>query len=451
MRAVPASAGRSLLLAAVLVAVGGWSASEGVAQQGNKGNQGDKKAGPEPGAKTEKTYQIKMEGKPWAAVFSWLSDETGLNVVRSFTPTGTFTFTSPAGKRFTLPELVDIINEGLLSNESTQRYLLIRRDRNFTLVRADEKINPDLLPKVSPADLDSHGNTEIVQCNVTLLSMDAETNAPKFKKLMGDFAEVIPMPGNRLVLQGTVGNIKIVLKEIDESEKGNAATSYSHKCKWVQARDAERMLRRLLGDTTPEPTQAQADSSSSRDRNSSMDRSSSDRFGRGRSFDRGSFDRGSFDRGSFDRGSFDRGSFDRGMFGPGGFDPRGMFDRDWASGGQGGLGRTETGKSFYIAIDENRNEILVTGGADVVAKARDLVEKKIDVEQPPDPPVLIGKPFFQTYRIPAGNAKALETDLRAIFPSSPSLRITADGNYAIRVYGTPEDQENIKTKIDQNR
>src|SRR5581483_2400353 len=190
----------------------------------------------------------------------------------------------------------------------------------------------------------------------------------------------------------------------------------------------------------------QADSSSSRDRNSSMDRSSSDRFGRGRSFDRGSFDRG-----SFDRGSFDRGSFDRGMFGPGGFDPRGMFDRDWASGGQGGLGRTETGKSFYIAIDENRNEILVTGGADVVAKARDLVEKKIDVEQPPDPPVLIGKPFFQTYRIPAGNAKALETDLRAIFPSSPSLRITADGNYAIRVYGTPEDQENIKTKIDQNR
>jgi ferric-dicitrate binding protein FerR (iron transport regulator)/tetratricopeptide (TPR) repeat protein len=169
----------------------------------------------------QKTYQMpSMQGRPWAAVFRWLSDETSLNVVRTFTPTGTFTFTNPQDRRYTLPEMVDIINKGLLNNESTQRYLLIRRDRNFTLVRADEKLNPDLLRKVTPEQLVEHGNTEIVQCEKQLTSADPETLAPRFRKVMGDSGEVIAMPGKRLILRGAVSDIMIVLVQIDRIEHG---------------------------------------------------------------------------------------------------------------------------------------------------------------------------------------------------------------------------------------
>jgi hypothetical protein len=128
MRAVPASAGRHLV-AAVLVVLGGWAVGECVAQD----DKGGKKGGPEPAAKpTEKTYQISMEGKQWAAVFKWLADQTEMPVIRNFTPTGTFTFTGPEKKRYTLAELVDIINTGLLSNESTQKYFIIRTGDKFT-------------------------------------------------------------------------------------------------------------------------------------------------------------------------------------------------------------------------------------------------------------------------------------------------------------------------------
>ena len=55
-----------------------------------------------------------MDGKPWPGVFKWLADQAGVPVITSFKPKGEFTFTPPAGMTFTLGEVVDIINEGLL-------------------------------------------------------------------------------------------------------------------------------------------------------------------------------------------------------------------------------------------------------------------------------------------------------------------------------------------------
>src|SRR5262249_28133359 len=56
----------------------------------------------------EKRYSLSMENRPWAEVFQWLSDETGLAYVGAFKPTGTFTFVPPrAGggvKQYTITE-----------------------------------------------------------------------------------------------------------------------------------------------------------------------------------------------------------------------------------------------------------------------------------------------------------------------------------------------------------
>ena len=213
-------------------------------------------------ASTEKQIAFAMDGKPWDAVFKWLANETGKPVIANFKPTGTFTFIGKDTKTYTLPEVIDIINGGLLSASQTQKYYLVNGEQSFTLVPADEKVDPALLPKVTQATLAKHGDTELVQMILPLTSLNAEDMAPKLGAIMGPFHEAVAMPGNRLVLQDTVRNLKRVvdtLKDIEESGKTQSDT-YSHVCKYILARDAEKILRQQLGEPPP-PEQAQPESS----------------------------------------------------------------------------------------------------------------------------------------------------------------------------------------------
>src|SRR5438105_601475 len=58
-----------------------------------------------------KTVSFEMRDKPWSSVLEWLSDQSGLPVVSSDKPQGTFTFVSPKGKTYTIPEVIDILNQ----------------------------------------------------------------------------------------------------------------------------------------------------------------------------------------------------------------------------------------------------------------------------------------------------------------------------------------------------
>jgi hypothetical protein len=86
----------------------------------------------------EKTVAFNMEGQRWSTVFQWLVDQTGLKYGSSYIPQGSFTFKSPIDRKYTISEVIDIINEALDSNPDQQRFLLIRRETSFVLVPADE-------------------------------------------------------------------------------------------------------------------------------------------------------------------------------------------------------------------------------------------------------------------------------------------------------------------------
>jgi hypothetical protein len=80
-------------------------------------------------------------------VLEWLADQTGLPFVGSIPP-GTFTFIPPRREeKFTVPQIIDLLNEAL----APQKCLLIRRERSFALVPADEKIPGDMLPQTGAA------------------------------------------------------------------------------------------------------------------------------------------------------------------------------------------------------------------------------------------------------------------------------------------------------------
>ncbi len=203
-------------------------------------------------ADPEKKYQLVFKGKRWADVWEWLANETGKEVINTSGPvTSSFSFDRPLDKSYTLPDVIDLINAGLLANSPTAKFCLINGEHQFFVVPADQKIDPTLVPHIDGVeDFKDHGDTEFVQMELPLTSLNAEDLALRIGPVMGPFHDVVAMPGNQLHLLDNVRNLKRVvqtLKKIEESET-KQTDSYSHVCKYVQARDAEKYLRALLGE-----------------------------------------------------------------------------------------------------------------------------------------------------------------------------------------------------------
>ena len=130
---------------------------------------GDKKAA------EQKLFNFEMRGKPWSSVFEWLADNTGRKFVGpNVNLPGTFNVISPKGQKYTLPQIIDIINDGL----QTQKWVMLNRGTSFVIVPADEKIDPALLPRIDIKDLAEHGDTEIVSAVYQCKSLNAEDTRP---------------------------------------------------------------------------------------------------------------------------------------------------------------------------------------------------------------------------------------------------------------------------------
>jgi type II secretory pathway component GspD/PulD (secretin) len=170
--------------------------------------------------KAEKAFAFEFRDMPWKRVLEWLSDQTGLPVVAQVKPTGTFSFLPPAGRRYTIPQIIDVLNEAL-ANQANQKFLLIRRPNSLVLVPADERIDPALATSVRPDELDSHGKTEWVAMTIPLAGVQAEEAAPDVRKLLGPFGDVqVLKTANRLEVRDTAENLRRVYQLIRELEKG---------------------------------------------------------------------------------------------------------------------------------------------------------------------------------------------------------------------------------------
>src|SRR5215471_17315978 len=217
MRALPV---RPLCSAVLILGIGTtWglavehTTTGGADEPGKKEQPAKQPAKPEKPDKPEKPAQKKIvfqaAGLPWKDVFQWLAKETGKPIISSaYKPTGSFTIDVPKGAAYTLPETIDLVNEALID----QKYILIQKERSFTLVPADEKVPAELVPQIDVKDLDKRGETEIVRTTLELRSLDAEVMQEQVKRMMGKFSEVAAIPAaNQLVLTDTVGSIKRVI------------------------------------------------------------------------------------------------------------------------------------------------------------------------------------------------------------------------------------------------
>jgi type II secretory pathway component GspD/PulD (secretin) len=201
----------------------------------------------------ERRIAFEMRKKPWNEVFEWLVDQTGLSYISPQSPPpGTFNFISPKGAVYSAAEVIDIINDGLLQHQ----YALIRRPRSFTIVSADQKIDPSNVVRVAPAELKNRGATELVQTVVALRALNADEYAPDVKRQMGPLGSVVALPTpNHLILQDTAGNLLRILETLDGIEKAidEGADTFAYKCIHVKASVAEGLLAGLLAEPSDKP------------------------------------------------------------------------------------------------------------------------------------------------------------------------------------------------------
>src|SRR5207245_10917140 len=126
-------------------------------------------------------------------VLERLSDHPGMPVsTSSAKPTGTLTYINPTEngvpKQYTLPEIIDILNDELVK----QNMILVRRAKTFTIEPADKTIDPSSLPRVAPEQLEQFGNTALVSVVFPLTARVPGAFAQELAPMSGPVGKAIP-------------------------------------------------------------------------------------------------------------------------------------------------------------------------------------------------------------------------------------------------------------------
>src|SRR5262245_53803446 len=182
-----------------------------VVMSGSVRGQAGPKPGPAGGA-AKKDIGFTVVGKKWSEVFRWVTDLTKKPIVGT-PPTGSLSYTGPKDRLYSLPEVLDIINDALL----LQKHYLLHRERDFIIIGADERLSPDVVPLVPLDSLAGRGRNELVAVLVPLKGgLIAKDVGPGLKKLMGPFSEVLPLEwNNNLRMQGTVSDLDRALRTLN--------------------------------------------------------------------------------------------------------------------------------------------------------------------------------------------------------------------------------------------
>src|SRR5262245_27143525 len=165
-----------------------------------------------------RTFSFEMRNQPWSKVFEWLADQNKSQFIASATPNGTFNFVPGSQKKYTMAQIIDILNEALIA----KGHLLIHRANSLLLMPADEPVPVELVPRVRLNDLAGRGNTELVSVVVALNTEKADDIAPEIKKLLSPFGQVVVLKQpNQLVIQDLTGNLRKVIETISGVENAD--------------------------------------------------------------------------------------------------------------------------------------------------------------------------------------------------------------------------------------
>jgi len=334
---------------------------------------------------TQRTISVSWDGAQWQEVLDWYAKESGMILNTSVRPTGSVTIKPPgANRKFTLGEVTDLLNEAMV----LQKFILIRYNTTFTIWPVDEKIDWTLIPAITQDELPSRGKTELVRCVIgPFRSVSALEIRPEIEAMLTPFGKVQLLErANSFQVSDKAGNIHRIKKVLDDIENTSDGGHFRYECKYKKAREIAGYLKDLLKDsstTVESPMVMQYQP----------------------------------------YGGYSSG-YGQPWFGQpgGGMDFR--RDRDRGSSGSSGQSSYQPrgAKTVQIAVDDDKNALLVTAPEDKIVQAKKIVEESDVPSFPGQKPIVVTPPVLKTYSVPAGTADATA---KAITERYPWIRVTA--------------------------
>lgn len=149
--------------------------------------------------------QFSFYGQPWTEVLQWYAEVAGCSLDWQEMPADFLNLTTQ--RRYTIPETRDLLNSRLLSRGFT----MIRQGDVLSVVKLD-KIDPSLVPRVEPDDLEEHLPFDFARVRFTLPDdMDPTKAVDDVKILLNPSAKVIPLLASKqLMVIDAVSNLRDV-------------------------------------------------------------------------------------------------------------------------------------------------------------------------------------------------------------------------------------------------
>jgi type II secretory pathway component GspD/PulD (secretin) len=191
---------------------------------------------------TERRYGFRFEQVPWDWSLKKLADEAGLALHMTETPPGTFTHVDD--KRFTLSEVMDILNDHLIPSG----FVAIRQGRNLVVVNAKSGIPDGLIRHVPAIELETVGRNELVSVAIPVEGALPVAVAQEVESLLSPLGRVVPLSNSqRIMVLDTGANLRRVVRLLSpHDEPEQARFTCVHKLRNTPAEEVAKAINDFL-------------------------------------------------------------------------------------------------------------------------------------------------------------------------------------------------------------
>ncbi|MGE5194868.1 MAG: secretin N-terminal domain-containing protein, partial [Deltaproteobacteria bacterium] len=187
--------------------------------------------------------RFNFQGQPWLGVLEWLASISHLSLDWQEMPADFLNLRTQ--RSYTVSEARDLINRHLL-------------DRGFTLLKHGEvltvvnikKLDPSLVPRVAPDDLDDRDPHEFVKVSFPLDSLTAEAATEELKPMMSPNGRLSALKAtNRIEALDAVVNLREIRDVLthEQSHRGRKRLVQQFSLQYTRASDMLEQLQELLG------------------------------------------------------------------------------------------------------------------------------------------------------------------------------------------------------------
>lgn len=191
---------------------------------------------------TERRYGFRFEQVPWDWSLKKIADEAGLALHMTETPPGTFTHVDD--KRFTLSEVMDILNDHLIPSG----FVAIRHGRNLVVVNAKSGIPDGLIRHVPAIELETVGRNELVSVAIPVEGALPVAVAQEVESLLSPLGRVVPLSNSqRIMVLDTGANLRRVVRLLSpHDEPEQARFTCVHKLRNTPAEEVAKAINDFL-------------------------------------------------------------------------------------------------------------------------------------------------------------------------------------------------------------